>query len=81
VEKYKFKSTAASVQNFIESYIWRDMKSLLLDMLEEIRSELETTDDSKTIYRLQGEAAEIRKFMALPEALLDIIDRDNKQED
>ena len=74
-------SSAAAFQDFIESYIWKDMLEELGKWREQARDGLEDMDsDEKEIYRNQGRADAVRYFMSLPEVLRDSLLEDQGED-
>lgn len=68
--KDNFNSSSFQVKEFIEGFIWKDMKYLLEDMRDDIRNKLETENEIEEIYRFQGRADVVLLMLNLPETLL-----------
>jgi len=65
---FKFKSTPKMMEDFLQTVMWEDMKSLLTQNLIGLRSELEVTED---IDFVRGQIFNIRFALGVPEMILE----------
>lgn len=71
-------STESDLRNFLASSVWRDMANEMNLWLSDIREQLETTAELEILRRLQGNAEAVRRFLDLPQTLLDNLDLDRR---
>jgi hypothetical protein len=75
------RSTAAQFNDFIDGFIWQDMKDELDIWLNGVRDGLEDTEaDEKDLYRNQGRADAIRYFKSLPLVMRDGLLEDQERD-
>lgn len=65
---FKFKSTPKMMEDFLQTVMWEDIKSLLTQNLMGLRSELEVTDD---IDFVRGQIFNLRFALGVPEMILE----------
>lgn len=71
--EHRLNSTGTLLEEFLSGAVWKDMVDVL-DMWREIaRARLETAEELREVYVLQGEALAYAKLLRLPEALLEHI--------
>ena len=74
-------SNKHNFEEFKDSLVWHDMQEWIKDMIENIRGELETVDDIKTMHRMQGEIITLRRMLALPDAMIEWFNYNNNQKE
>lgn len=65
--------TEHELQNFIQSNVWRVLSNELQVWLNDIRAQLEVTEQIDVLRKLQGNAEAVRRALELPQHLLDLI--------
>jgi len=75
-----YKSSPRMFEEFLKSYIWKDMEYEMDLWLDDIRHALENTEDHASLLRLQGNAEFVRKAKNLPVNVLDNIKEDIERE-
>jgi hypothetical protein len=70
----RLKSTLGQVQDFKDSFIWRDIEVLLRERLAIINNEMIKAEKMEDLKLLQGRARETQDMIDLPEALLTAIE-------
>lgn len=76
-----FKATAIAHELHKDSLVWQDCVTEINAWLEQARDELESVDDINEFRRLQGVAKACRRFLLLPEMLVDAITEEPVLED
>jgi hypothetical protein len=80
----EYISSATAFREFLEGSVWRDISHELEMWIEDIRSSLESkerTPDFETLKNLQGSAEAVRKFLLMPQIILDNIIEDNERKE
>lgn len=79
-QRDRIYSSETDFRNFLSSNLWRDLSNEMNAWLNDIREQLEITAEVDTIRRLQGNVEAVRRFLDLPQTLLDIleVDRSNR---
>jgi hypothetical protein len=71
------KSRPSEFKNFANSDIWFDIKEILDERLERLRSDLETCEDYD-LPKIQGAIAELRYLILLPDEIVkELNDKEN----
>jgi hypothetical protein len=65
--------TEYELQNFISSQIWNTMCREMQIWLIDIHEQLEVTTETDILRKLQGNAEAVRRFLELPEQLLELV--------
>jgi hypothetical protein len=65
--------TEYELQNFISSQIWNTMCREMQIWLIDIHEQLEVTTETDILRKLQGNAEAVRRFLELPERLLELV--------
>ena len=80
----EYRSSANAFQDFIESYIWKDIVYELTTWLEDSRNILESPDkapDLETVKMVQGRIRAIREMMQMPFVIMDNIKIDSERKE
>lgn len=72
----EYISSPVHFRNLIESPAWIDMKAEMMDMLEEVKSQLITVREYDELLRFQGRAEVLRDIIMLPEVILGALEED-----
>ncbi len=75
----KFSSNPFQVKEFIEGFVWKDMKYLIEDIREGVRNDLETEESLEEIYRSQGRAQMATLMLNMPDTLLSGMEMDTEE--
>jgi hypothetical protein len=71
------QSSIAKFEEFVESQIWKDLKSELIVWKEDIQSIQDNVSDEKELFRCQGRKEAINNFLVLPETIIDYLEQKN----
>ena len=77
-------SSAEDLKSFLDSSVWRDMKSeieLWLDKIHEALEDPDGEENNESTERLRGSAKALRRVLAMPEVMRETIleDRDDSR--
>jgi hypothetical protein len=72
-QRDRLYSTETDLRNFLSSNIWRDLSNEMDAWMQDIRAQLEVTQEIDILRRLQGNVEAVHRFLDLPQTLLDII--------
>jgi len=65
-----FLSSSKHFKDFLDTVVWRDMKSVLLGYLTELYHQLENVVDLDELKTIQGHVAATKLMISLPEDIL-----------
>lgn len=74
-------STSREVKDFIDSFVWKDMKANLTRWLNDMNEVLDNADDMTEIYRTQGRKQAIQFFLQEPYMMLEALEENLNQKD
>ncbi len=65
-----FLSSSKHFEDFLETVVWKDMKSVLMGYLTELYHQLENVVDLDELKTIQGHVAATKLMLSLPEDIL-----------
>lgn len=71
--KHALRSTPRAIEEFMKTVVWLDMKDIMEDWREDIRTQLETAE-ADDMYRFQGRADVVRRCLVLPQTMMEVLD-------
>lgn len=71
--------TQHELQQFISSNMWNTMCREMQVWLIDIQEQLEVTTEVDILRKLQGNAEAVRRFLELPEQLIELVKMRNEQ--
>ena len=76
----EYKSSPGMFKDFIESSMWHDIRITLEEALRLTRDGLENAKDWDSTLRLQQDADCLKRFLVMPEVILDDLELRAKEE-
>ena len=73
------KATKQQVKDFVEGFVWQDIKEILEDWIDGIKTEVFAADDIDEVRRYQGRMEALEYFLALPSTLIEALEFEEKE--
>jgi hypothetical protein len=70
----KIRATKSQIDNFLESFLWRDMKREIKKWARDLRREYDQIDNLRDLGIIQGRREAIDYMVVLPEALKQLLE-------
>ena len=74
--KYALRSTPQQLRDFMQTVLWLDMKDIMEDWREDIRTQLETAEGND-VHKFQGRADLVKLTLVLPQTMLEVLEDDS----
>lgn len=70
------RATKQQWDDFIDGFLWSDMKEVLEDWVEGIKADVFSADNMDEVRKYQGRMEALQYFLALPQTILESLEHE-----